>query len=169
MSNVAEYRDCVVYGVEVSNLKGDRISIVIWMTYESMLSVWQVPGSEGRAGMAAILDKEDSLDLAQIADGLRKNLPSYARPLFIRILNHVEMTGKLGITTVLISIDLAFVTRHLFCRLVGTYKMKKVELQSEGIDPNKINDRLYYLSSKGQYERLTPDVYRDILAEKLRL
>lgn len=53
-----------------------------------------MPGSEGRAGMAAIVDKENSINLNKLTDGIKKALPSYARPMFLRILNEVEMTGK---------------------------------------------------------------------------
>ena len=60
-----------------------------------MLFFIQVPNSEGRAGMAAIVDKDNTLDVSTLSDGLQKALPSYARPLFIRKLNEVEMTGKL--------------------------------------------------------------------------
>ena len=52
-----------------------------------------MPGNEGRAGMAAILDQEDNLDLRAIAECVRKALPAYARPMFIRALRQVEMTG----------------------------------------------------------------------------
>ena len=45
----------------------------------------EVPGAEGKAGMAAILQEEgDKLDLDFLASGLRKALPSYARPMFVR-------------------------------------------------------------------------------------
>ena len=46
----------------------------------------EVPGAEGKAGMAAILQKEegDKVDLDLLASGLRKALPSYARPMFVR-------------------------------------------------------------------------------------
>lgn len=54
----------------------------------------QVPNSEGRAGMAAIVDKTNTLDIPSLSEGLQKALPSYARPLFIRKLNEVELTGK---------------------------------------------------------------------------
>ncbi|KAK7576246.1 hypothetical protein V9T40_012532 [Parthenolecanium corni] len=117
VSNVTEYRDCVVYGVEV-------------------------PGTEGRAGMAAIGDKDNTLDLTRLANGLRKELPPYARPLFVRAVRDVEMTG--------------------------THKMKKVDLQKEGFNPEIVKDRLYYLTSKGVYEPLTIEVYQDIVAEKIR-
>lgn len=53
-----------------------------------------MPNSEGRAGMAAIVDKDNTLDISTVSEGLQKNLPSYARPLFIRKLREVEMTGK---------------------------------------------------------------------------
>lgn len=43
--------------------------------------------------MAAILDQEDNLDFQAVAEGVRKALPAYARPMFIRALRQVEMTG----------------------------------------------------------------------------
>ena len=45
--------------------------------------------------MAAISDKDNTLDLTRLAEGLRKELPVYARPLFIRAVRDVEMTGML--------------------------------------------------------------------------
>lgn len=53
-----------------------------------------MPNSEGRAGMAAIVDKDNTLDMNAVSEGLQKALPNYARPLFIRKLNEVELTGK---------------------------------------------------------------------------
>ncbi|XP_049811593.1 long-chain fatty acid transport protein 1-like isoform X2 [Schistocerca nitens] len=117
ISNVANYRDSVVYGV-------------------------QVPGMEGRAGMVAILDEDSTLDLKAFAEGLKQSLPSYARPIFLRILKKVDMTG--------------------------TYKLKKKDLQDEGFDPTNIKDRLYYLSSNGTYELLTEDVFSQINNGKIR-
>ncbi|RZF40359.1 hypothetical protein LSTR_LSTR008789 [Laodelphax striatellus] len=118
VSNLANYRDCVVYGVEVT-------------------------GSEGRAGMVAIVDQNNTLDLDALAEGAKKSLPSYARPMFIRVLHEVEMTG--------------------------TYKMKKGELQKEAYDPHVVKDKLFYLSSKGVYEPLTEDIYSQIETGKIRL
>jgi len=54
----------------------------------------QIPNVEGRAGMAAIVDTEGSLDLEHLAEGVRKSLPTYARPLFLRVLKALPMTGK---------------------------------------------------------------------------
>jgi solute carrier family 27 fatty acid transporter 1/4 len=44
--------------------------------------------------MAAILDQDDTLNTTALADGVKKVLPTYARPQFIRILRKVDMTGR---------------------------------------------------------------------------
>lgn len=46
--------------------------------------------------MAAIVDESCDLDLTSLAAGVKKSLPSYARPVFVRILQKVEMTGKVN-------------------------------------------------------------------------
>lgn len=43
--------------------------------------------------MAAVLDPEEKVNLANLAEGVKKALPFYARPIFIRILKQVDMTG----------------------------------------------------------------------------
>ena len=53
----------------------------------------EVPGQEGRAGMAAIMASD--LDLDRLAVHLRENLPGYAKPLFIRLSREFEYTGNL--------------------------------------------------------------------------
>ena len=53
-----------------------------------------VTGSEGRAGMAAIADEDNSLDLADLTTALQRSLPPYARPVFLRLLKEVDTTGK---------------------------------------------------------------------------
>lgn len=117
VSNVAGYKDTVVYGVEI-------------------------PNTEGRAGMAAIYDPNREVDLDKFAVNLNKVLPSYAKPLFIRFLTKVDLTG--------------------------TFKLRKVDLQKEGYDPNAIEDVMYYLTNKGKYELLTKEVYDKILNHELR-
>lgn len=117
VSNVAGYRDTVVYGVEI-------------------------PNTEGRAGMAAILDVDQTLNLDELVAGLKTVLPAYARPQFIRLLNKVDMTG--------------------------TFKLKKIDLQKEGYDPTKITDSLYYLAANGKYEKLDKAVYEQIINGKVR-
>lgn len=48
---------------------------------------------QGRAGMVSISDPDSSLDLNALAACFIKFLPPYARPLFIRILDIMDMTG----------------------------------------------------------------------------
>lgn len=70
ISNLVDYKDVVVYGVEIR-------------------------GQEGRAGMAAILDPEEVVDLKKLVQGVKKSLPTYARPIFVRILRKMDLTGKI--------------------------------------------------------------------------
>src|SRR5580658_6428453 len=51
-----------------------------------------VPGTEGRAGMAALVS-DHVLDLGGLRKHLWQRLPPYACPLFLRIRNEVELTG----------------------------------------------------------------------------
>jgi acyl-CoA synthetase (AMP-forming)/AMP-acid ligase II len=64
-----------------------------------------VPGAEGRAGMAAIVC-DDTFDLAEFARHVERDLPSYARPRFLRFVEEIEVTG--------------------------TFKQRLVELQRQG-------------------------------------
>lgn len=52
----------------------------------------EIPGEEGRAGMAAVIVKD--FDIDKLSDHLKKNLPAYARPLFLRICKEFDYTGK---------------------------------------------------------------------------
>jgi solute carrier family 27 fatty acid transporter 1/4 len=103
---------------------------------------FQVPDHEGRAGMAAIADPNNTLDIRTLVEGLDKTLPSYARPIFIRVLQKMDMTG--------------------------TFKFKKSELQEDGFDPFKVKDKLYFRSGK-DYVPLTSQLYQDILKGLVRL
>lgn len=118
MSNITSYRDVVVYGV-------------------------QIHGQEGRAGMAAILDTEKTLDLSKLPNEISKVLPSYARPIFLRIVTKMDMTG--------------------------TYKLKKNDLQNEGFNPASTRDNIYYLDNKGAYTLVTNEIFADINCGKIRL
>ncbi|XP_045542793.1 long-chain fatty acid transport protein 4 [Papilio machaon] len=120
ISRVADHRDAVVYGV-------------------------LVPNTEGRAGMCGIVDTNGSLDLDKLARDLARHLPAYARPVFIRVMTSMDMTG--------------------------TFKMKKIDLQKEGFDPSLVkNDKLYYLDLKqGRYLPLGADEYEKIGNGKIRL
>jgi fatty-acyl-CoA synthase len=102
-----------------------------------------VPGAEGRAGMAALVVNGD-LDMDGLAAGLRLRLAPYARPVFLRLSPHIDVTG--------------------------TFKQRKVDLVRDGFDPAAISDPLYYLDSvTTRYERLTVERYGEILAGLVKL
>ena len=84
----------------------------------------RVPGTEGRAGMAALKVTAD-FDLEGFAAFVMEKLPGYQRPLFIRLLGE-EM------------------------RATSTFKQQKVDYRKEGFDPSAICDPLYLLSG-GRY------------------
>ncbi len=51
--------------------------------------------TDGKAGMAvAIEDPSAPIDMNTLAKDLKRHgLPSYARPCFIRLTKHIELTG----------------------------------------------------------------------------
>jgi fatty-acyl-CoA synthase len=102
-----------------------------------------VPGSDGRAGMAALVTG-DGFDVATLAGALAGNLPAYARPVFLRLLPELEITG--------------------------TFKQRKVELVKDGFDPRAIADPLYWLDpASGRYEPLTADAHAKIASGAVKL
>lgn len=48
---------------------------------------------EGKAGMAAIVDENQNTNLNEFNEKLKEMLPSYARPVFLRLCKEVETTG----------------------------------------------------------------------------
>jgi citronellyl-CoA synthetase len=75
-----------------------------------------IPNADGRAGMAAITlnPGTDELDLADFSEFVVRELPSYARPVFLRIHPEMEVTG--------------------------TFKLMKGDLRREGYDVSVIDD-----------------------------
>ena len=119
MSKVLGLRDVVVYGV-------------------------LVPGCEGRAGMAAIVDPDNKVNLEGLATSLKKLLPSYACPMFLRIVHNVDMTG--------------------------TFKLQKNKLKSEGFDIGLVEDQLYYFDSREKLYMVLDEVkYEQIIRSEIRM
>src|SRR5277367_6295227 len=81
----------------------------------------EIPGADGRAGMAEIVCA-GSVDLAALRAHLCERLPPYARPLFLRIRNGIDVTS--------------------------TFKHKKSDLVREGFDPGVMPDALYFDESE---------------------
>jgi fatty-acyl-CoA synthase len=102
-----------------------------------------VPGMDGRAGMAALVVNGD-FHLDTLMQKLEGTLPSYARPVFVRLLPQMEITG--------------------------TFKQRKVELVKEGFDPSTINDPIYWLDpATYQYELLDAARHADIVSGRVKL
>ncbi len=104
-----------------------------------------VPGTEGRAGMAAlVLANGQAFDAGSFKAHVDETLPAYARPLFVRLQRAIETTG--------------------------TFKMKKAELQKQGFDPKATEDRIFLRHPRSQqYEPLDAALYEDVCAGKLQL
>ncbi|MDH4247807.1 MAG: long-chain-acyl-CoA synthetase [Deltaproteobacteria bacterium] len=98
----------------------------------------EIPGTEGRVGMAALmLEKGKSLDANALGGFVVQHLPSYARPAFVRLVEHIDMTG--------------------------TFKLKKTDLQKQGYDPAQVKGSLYYLDAAAkQYKPLDAGIYQSI-------
>jgi len=102
-----------------------------------------IPGSEGRAGMAA-LTVDDAFDLTQLHAHVQKSLPSYARPLFLRRRASLDFTE--------------------------TFKPKTHLLAREGFDPAAIADDLYFdHPGFAAYVRVDAELFARIQAGRLRL
>ncbi|XP_060085162.1 long-chain fatty acid transport protein 2-like [Ylistrum balloti] len=106
----------------------------------------RIPGTEGRAGMAAISMK-DNKDvtphmLQLLYQRSQKDLPYYARPIFVRFQKSFIVTE--------------------------TMKHRKLELVEEGFDINKVKDPLYYMDNASKtYSPLTPTTWKSVLHSRL--
>lgn len=103
-----------------------------------------VPGVEGKAGMAAIAQEGNQLDLDAFLIGVQKALPSYAHPVFLRFVPSVDTTG--------------------------TFKIQKTRLQKEGYKPQNSSEKIYFLNSRaGHYQPVTDELYDAINEGKVSL
>ena len=118
----------------------------------------EIPGTEGRAGMAVIPDPERLVDLTTLYSGVTEKLPSYARPMFVRFVKELTSTGLHLWDKDLLKIIFS-----------GTHKLKKVDLQKEGFDVEKISDEVCMLDSKTKsYRKLDKETYNNILNGNVR-
>ena len=102
-----------------------------------------VPGTDGRAGMAALVTTP-SFDISKLAAELSTALPAYARPVFVRLLSEIEITG--------------------------TFKQRKVDLAKAGFDPHEIRDPIFWFDPEtARYKPLSEDVYATIVSGRVKL
>ncbi len=83
----------------------------------------EIPNSDGRAGMAIVANPDNNLDLDNFAAGICKALPSYARPLFLRVAEKLEITGILinkSISQVMVGLNMFFLFWFILLRYLQT-------------------------------------------------
>ena len=109
---------------------------------EGVVFGMEVPNTEGRAGMAALVVGR-GFDLGAFHALVAERLPSYARPLFLRLLPELAATG--------------------------TFKPRKQDLQSAGFDPAQVADPLYFDDPRsGAYVPLDAALYAAIAGGRIR-
>ncbi len=105
----------------------------------------QVPGADGRAGMAALVLREGAHFSPErfYADAMA-SLPGYAAPVFVRLPEAAAMTA--------------------------TFKLKKNELVDEGFDPTKVRDLLFVRDDRHRtYVPLDEDAFARIERGDIRV
>ncbi len=98
---------------------------------------------DGRAGMAALI-LAPGVDLSLLHAFAARELPTFARPLFLRIQPEIETTA--------------------------TFKYRKIDLVRDGFDPSATPDPLWFDHPvEKRYVAVTPELFADIQAGKFRL
>jgi fatty-acyl-CoA synthase len=119
---------------EVADVLGD---------YPGMLAITvygvQVPGNEGRAGMAAVvMQRGVEFDPVAFHAFATARLPRYAVPVFLRLSPQPDMTGN--------------------------YKLRKVDLQRDAFDTARVADPLWVrVEAAGRYLPLSDATLREAL------
>ncbi len=98
----------------------------------------KVPKSEGRAGMVAFNCNLDEFNWDDFSSFVIDKLPSYAQPIFVRIIEELETTG--------------------------TFKLKKNDLREEAYHLDKVKGNQVFIKKPGQntYVPLDRDYYEII-------
>ena len=105
----------------------------------------EIPGTEGKAGMAAVVLKkglvESDIVLSELLANANENLPVYARPVFVRILKDLPTTS--------------------------THKMQKNKLKQEAFNIYEISETVIVKKpGQDEYSRLDSDFYSMIMEGK---
>ncbi|OUS25482.1 hypothetical protein A9Q99_21410 [Gammaproteobacteria bacterium 45_16_T64] len=98
-----------------------------------------IPGTNERAGMAAIVSTDSELDLDGLSRHINENIPHYARPVFLR-----ELRG------------------------VGEKRTMRIEsevLKYEAFHPNSAGDPVFILRPGAEnYQLLDAELYQDLIS-----
>lgn len=103
----------------------------------------EIPGRDGRAGMAALVVGE-AFALDRLPAALAEHLPDYARPLFLRFRETLETTS--------------------------TLKQRKLDLVEDGYDPARVSDPLFVADpATGDFVQIDSELYDRIQTGDLRV
>ncbi len=128
-------------GENVSTTQVEAVLDAIELISEAVVYGVEVPNTNGRAGMACLRlgCPADEFDFGVLLTRLRKELPAYAVPLFLRLSAQLETTG--------------------------TFKHKKAPLKEQAYDLQRCTDPLYaWLPGSDRYVPLTPELQANIAA-----
>lgn len=129
-------------GENVSTTEVANAVMVFPGVVEAVVYGVQIPGTDGRAGMAALVIDEH-FDLTELPAFLQAQLPAYAHPVFLRICPEIALTQ--------------------------TFKQTKANLSREGYDPAATDDWLYVKDqSCGNFVHLDQPLYEAIQKGALR-
>jgi len=132
-------------GENVSTSEVEKVINTLAHVSESTVYGVKIPGTDGRAGMAAVIPEEstEEFDMKALAKTVIRGLPQYAVPKFIRLVKEFETTG--------------------------THKIKKMVLRDVAFDPEKVSDPLFaLLPGSDEYVPLTAKMHGEIANGKYR-
>jgi fatty-acyl-CoA synthase len=132
-------------GENVATLEVEHLLNQAPGVHETAVYGVEVPGTEGRAGMALVVPADGTgFDPQGFHAHATRVLPPYARPLFVRVATQVDVTGN--------------------------FKNRKTRLQAEGFDPARVTDALWFRDdARGQYVPLDATLYVDVTAGRVKL
>jgi fatty-acyl-CoA synthase len=119
----------------------ERLTVAAGVKEASVYGV-TLPGADGRAGMAALVVGPE-FDIKALDEHVKRELPAYAQPLFVRILPEMDTTG--------------------------TFKVRKMDLVAEGYDPLRVKGPLYFHDPKRGYVKVTKSVSEKIAAGTVKI
>ena len=104
-----------------------------------------IEGYEGKFGCAALVIDPKAFKIEDFYSYAIKQLPTYAMPLFVRIVDTIDMTG--------------------------TNKMSKTKLINAGVDPSSIGtENVYFRNDKlKQYIPFTGEIWANIVAKRIQI
>jgi len=102
----------------------------------------QIGNLDGKGGMASLVVGPE-FDITTLAEYVDRELPAYARPIFVRLQREIETTG--------------------------TFKYRKIDLVTDGFDPTRTKDPLYFRDPAKGYVKITKAVHAKIMAGGFKL